>query len=134
MLRICDQAFEAHLRPLPKRGECLANVKQYIAFLYLTRASGREVWKKAGQKLAECICPYPRILLTRKTWYLLFVWSLLQLLPVRRRRPAVFNLLRIYGRWSMLRPEVRRLVDDLNTSGLGKSRVVRWGTAPRKQE
>jgi glycosyltransferase involved in cell wall biosynthesis len=134
MLRICDQAFEAHPRLLPKRGECLSNVKQYIAFLYLTRASGREVWKKSGQKLAECICLHPRTLLTRKTWHLLFTWSLLQLLPVRKRRLAVITLLRIYGRWSMLRPEVWRLVDDLKTSGLGKSREVHGGPAPRKDE
>jgi glycosyltransferase involved in cell wall biosynthesis len=134
MLRICDQAFAAHPLLLPKRGECLANVKQYIAFLYLTRASGSEVWKKAGQKLAECICLHPRTLLTRKTWYLLFAWSLLQLLPVRRRRPAVITLLRIYGRWSMLRPEVWRLLNDLKTSGLGTSGVARRGSAPRKDE
>ena len=122
MLRICDRAFKARTRPLPKPGESLANVKQYVAFLYLTRASGLEVWKKAGQKLAECIRLHPRTLLTQKTWHLLFAWSLLQLLPVRVRRPAVITLLRIYGRWSMLRPEVWRLVDDLKTSGLGKGR------------
>jgi glycosyltransferase involved in cell wall biosynthesis len=120
MLRICDQAFKGPSRPLPKRGECIANVKQYIAFLYLTRASGLEVWKKAGQKLAECICLYPRTLLTRKTWHLLFAWSLLQLIPARRRRSAVITLLRIYGRWSMFRPEVWQFVDDLKTSGLGR--------------
>jgi glycosyltransferase involved in cell wall biosynthesis len=134
MLRVCDQAFKTYSRPLPKRGEVLANVKLHIAFLYLTRALGLEVWKKAGQKLAECICLHPRILLTRKPWHLLFAWSLLQLVPVRRRRPAVISLLKIYGRWSMLRPEVRGLVDDLNTSGLGKSRILRGGSAPRKDE
>ena len=122
MLRICDQAFKAPSRPLPERGECLANVKQYIAFLYLTRHPGFEVWKKAGQKLAECVCLHPRTLLTRKTWHLLFAWSLLQLLPTRRRRSAVITLLRIYGRWSMLRPDVWQFVDDLKTSGLGMSR------------
>jgi glycosyltransferase involved in cell wall biosynthesis len=134
MLRICDQAFKTRSRPLPKRGEVLANVKQYIAFLYLTRASGPEVWKKAGQKLAESVCHHPRTLLTRKIWHLLFAWALLQLLPVRRRRPAVFALLRIHGRWLMLRPEVWRLVDDLKTSGLGKSRVMRGASARRNDE
>jgi hypothetical protein len=98
---------------------------QYVAFLYLTRASGLEAWKKAGQKLAECIRLHPRTLLTRKTWHLLFAWSLLQLLPVRGRRPAVITLLRIYGRWSMFRrPEVARLVEDLERSGLEKGRVA----------
>ena len=122
MLRICNRSFEARPPSLPERGESLANVKQYIAFLYLTRASGPEAWKKAGQKLAECIRLHPRTLLTRKTWHLLFAWSLLQLLPVRRRRPAVITLLRIYGRWSMLRrPEVGRLVEDLERSGLGRA-------------
>ena len=123
MLRICDRAFKARPRQLPKRGESLADVKQYVAFLYLTRASELEAWKKAGRKLAECIRLHPRTLLTRKTWHLLFAWSLLQLLPVRRRRPAVITLLRIYGRWSMLwRPDVGRLVEDLDRSRLGKYR------------
>ena len=121
MLRICDRAFEARPQLLPKRDESLANVKQYIAFLYLTRAPGLEAWKKAGQKLAECIRLHPRTLLTRKTWHLLFAWSLLQLLPVRGRRPTVITLLRMYGRWSMLwRPAVGRLVKDLKRSGLAK--------------
>ena len=123
-LRICDRGFEARPRLLPKRGESLANVKQYVGFLYLTRSSGLEAWKKTGQKLAESIRLHPRTLLTLQTWRLLFAWSLLQLLPVRRRRPAMITLLRIYGRWSMLRrPEVRRLVEDLERSGLGSGRA-----------
>ena len=113
-LGICNRAFEAGPRPLPERGESLANVKQYAAFLYLTRASGPEAWKEAGRKLAESIRLEPRTLLTWKLWHLLFAWSLGQLLPVSKRRPAMINLLRLYGRWSMLwRPEVRQFVDDL---------------------
>jgi glycosyltransferase involved in cell wall biosynthesis len=126
MLRICDRAFDARPQLLPKRDESLANVKQYIAFLYLTRAPGLEAWKKAGQKLAECIRLHPRTLLTRKTWYLLFAWSLLQLLPVRGRRPTVITLLRIYGRWSTLwRPEVQRLVEDLKGAAGGRENFRR---------
>jgi hypothetical protein len=125
MLRICDRVFEARPQLLPMRDESLANVKQQIAFLYLSRAPGLEAWKKAGQKLVECIRLYPRTILTWKTWRLIFAWSLLQLLPVRRRRPTQTTFLRLYGRWSMLwRPEVRRLVEDLEISGLAKGRVA----------
>jgi hypothetical protein len=133
-LCICDQGFEAHPRPVPKRGESLANVKHYVAFLYLTRAPGREAWRKAGQKLAESIRLHPRTLLTQRTWHLLFAWSLLQFLPVLGRHPAVFTLLRIYGRWSTLRrPEVGRLVEDLERSGLGKG-LRRVGSAAWRDE
>ena len=125
MLRICDRAFEARPQLLSKRYESMANVKQYIAFLYLSRAPGPKAWKKAGQKLAECIRLHPQTLLTRKTWHLLFAWTLLQLLPVRRRRSTAITLLRMYGRLSMIwRPEVWQLVDDLKTSGLAKGGVA----------
>jgi glycosyltransferase involved in cell wall biosynthesis len=116
-LGISNRAFAARPRPLAERGESLANVKQYAAFLYLTRASGPEAWKEAGQKLAECIRLDPRSLLTWKLWHLLFAWSLGQFLPVQKRRPAMINLLRLYGRWSMLRqPELRRVVEELKTA------------------
>jgi hypothetical protein len=93
MLRICDQEFDARPRLLPKRHESLASVKQYVAFLFLTRAPGHEAWSKAGQKLAECIRLHPRTLLTWKTWHLLSAWTLLQCLPIGWRRPAIMTLL-----------------------------------------
>ncbi|MGH7824433.1 MAG: glycosyltransferase family 2 protein [Candidatus Binatia bacterium] len=113
-LLICNKAFSESLLPVEKRSESLSNVKQYVAFLYLSRATGLESWKRAGRKLAECIRLYPQTLLTRKTWHLLLTWSLLQLVPLRMRRPAVITLLRIYGRCLMLRRgEIGQLVKNL---------------------
>lgn len=111
-LTICDRAFSrVSSAPARQRSESLSNVKQYVAFLYLTRTAGRDFRKEAGRRLAECIRLSPRTLLTRKTLHLLLTWSLLQCLPARMWRPAVTALLRCYGRWSMLRRrEVRELV------------------------
>ena len=100
-LVVCERALSAAARPrLPRREETFAAVKQYAAFLYLTRAAGRDFPRRAGQKLAECIRLYPATLLTRKTWCLLLTRALMPLLPARLRRPTVMRLLRIYGRCS----------------------------------
>ena len=94
-----------------RRRESLSNVKQYVAFLYLTRTTGLDFWKNAGRKLTESIRLYPRTLLTRETWCLLLTWSALAALPSRVRRRAVMMLLRAYGRWLWLwRRDVRQLV------------------------
>jgi len=82
--------------------ESLSNVKQYVAFLYLTRTPGRGVRRDAGRKLRECIRLYPRTLLTRKTRNLLLTWTLLHFLPFPMWRPTVMSLLRWYGRWLVL--------------------------------
>jgi glycosyltransferase involved in cell wall biosynthesis len=90
--------------------QSLSNIKQYVAFLYLTRAPGRDVRKEAGRKLRECIRLYPRTLLTRKTRNLLLTWGMLHFLPFSMWRPTVMGLLRWYGRWLMLTDrEVRAL-------------------------
>jgi glycosyltransferase involved in cell wall biosynthesis len=103
-LRVCDNAFrQTPGLPVRIRRESLSNVKQYVAFLYLSRTPGLDSHKKAGRKLAECIRLYPRTLLTRKTWNLLLTWSLLHFLPLRMRRRAVLALLRAYGQWSIFR-------------------------------
>jgi glycosyltransferase involved in cell wall biosynthesis len=114
-LLVCDKAFNGTSSiPLRRRKESLSNVKQYVAFLYLSRTADLDFHKKAGRKLAECIRIYPRTLLTRKTWNLLLTWSLLQFLPPRIRRRAVLNLLKAYGRWSMFRRrEIRELANGL---------------------
>jgi glycosyltransferase involved in cell wall biosynthesis len=109
-LTICDRAFiRTPNVSTRQRNESLSNVKQYVAFLYLTRTAG-DVRKKVGQKLAECIRLYPRTLLTRKTLHLLFAWLVVQLLPARSWRSSVNVLLRCYGRWlTIRRPEVQEL-------------------------
>jgi hypothetical protein len=85
-------------------------VKQYVAFLYLSRTTSLDFRKEAGRKLAQSVRLYPRTLLTRKTWHLLLTWSALAALPSRMRRRAVMMLLRTYGRWLWLwRRDVRQL-------------------------
>jgi glycosyltransferase involved in cell wall biosynthesis len=110
-LTICDRAFSRTPNgPTRQRNESLSNVKQYVAFLYLTRTAG-DVRKIAGQKLAECVRLYPRTLLTRKTLHLLFTWFVVQFLPTRSWRSGVTMLLRCYGRWLRIRrPEVQEVL------------------------
>jgi glycosyltransferase involved in cell wall biosynthesis len=110
-LRLCEKAFGQSGRLSSQaRSQSLSNVKQYAAFLYLSRTTGIDFRRGAGRKLAESIQLYPRTLLTRKTWSLLLTWSLLAALPSRRRRRAVMTLLRAYGRWLWLwRRDIRQL-------------------------
>lgn len=112
--------------------QSLSNVKQYVAFLYLTRTTGADVRKEAGKSLLECIRLNPRTLLTRKTRNLLLVWSSLYLLPAPMWRPAVTALLRCYGLWSRLRSrEVRQLVGSLRSSRApAPSQLLSWESAP----
>jgi glycosyltransferase involved in cell wall biosynthesis len=110
-LLLCERAFgRTPGVPFWARAESFSNVKQYVAFLYLSRTTGLDFWKEAGRKLAESIRLYPRTLLTRKSWHLLLTWTVLAALPSRMRRRAVMMLLRTYGRWLWLwRRDVRRL-------------------------
>ena len=120
-LNACERALQKLAEvPLWRRKQVKSNVKQYAAFLYLTRASGVNVQKQAGRRLAECIRLYPRTLLTHKTRKLLVAWSLLCLLPGGMRRPAMTSLLRCYGRWLLLRRrEVRELVKAIGRERRG---------------
>jgi glycosyltransferase involved in cell wall biosynthesis len=116
-LRVCDTAFSRTAVPPRKRKESLSNVKQYVAFLYLSRTADLDFHRKAGRKLAECVRVYPRTLLTRKTWNLFLTWALLHFIPPGMRRRAVQNLLRVYGRWLMFwRREIRELAKGLVSS------------------
>jgi glycosyltransferase involved in cell wall biosynthesis len=83
--------------------ECLANVKQYVAFLYMTRASGPDIVAQAGRRLREAIGLFPRTLLRSKTRRLVGAWLLLRLIPRRAAPRVVRGLLRLHGRWMALR-------------------------------
>ena len=130
-LLLCERAFSKTPDiPIRIRTECLSNMKQYVAFLYLSRTTGVDFRKEAGRKLAECIRLYPTTLLTRKTWRLLLTWSLLRVLPSRLWRPTVMKLLRVYGRWSSLwRPDVREVVKTIRSIEV---RSVESSAATRK--
>jgi glycosyltransferase involved in cell wall biosynthesis len=110
-LLLCESAFSRTPGISARtRAETLSNVKQYAAFLYLSRTTGLNFRNEAGRKLAESIRLYPRTLLTRKAWHLLLTWLLVAPLPSLVRRRVVMTLLRAYGRWSYLcRPDVREL-------------------------
>ncbi len=84
-----------------RRNESLANVKQYVAFLYLTRAPGWDYRRRAGDRLWESVRLHPPALLSRKTWNLLLTWLLLHLVPVELGPGVVRGLLRLHGRWTM---------------------------------
>lgn len=110
---LCRRAFsmaEVPASSLPSRAESLASVDQYIAFLYLTRATGVDFRREAGRKLAESIRRFPPVLLKGGTWQLGLTWLVLGALPRSRRRAAVLALLRAYGHLSCLWwPEARRV-------------------------
>jgi glycosyltransferase involved in cell wall biosynthesis len=129
-LVLCERAF-ARTPGLSyrTRAETLSNVKQYAAFLYLSRTTGLNFCHAAGRKLAESIRLCPRALLTRKTWHLLLTWLVLALLPSQLRRRVVMTLLRAYGRWSCFRRHdvrelgrtlrERRLVETVDEAAIG---------------
>jgi hypothetical protein len=130
-LTICDRAFSRGHLQAGRRRESLSNVKQYIAFLYLTRHAGRDFRARAGQKLGESIRLSPRTLLTRQTLRLLATWLLLQGLPARRWRPAVMMLLRAYGRWSRIRHrEVRELIKARAAQHVKEPDLLCWVFRP----
>ena len=117
-LRVCERAFARAPTPVPRRrAESLSNVKQYVAFLHLSRVPDPSFPKRAARKLTECIRLHPPTLLTHKTWQLLLTSALLPLLPARLRRPAVIGLLRIRGHWSRLwRSDVRALIRTMRNA------------------
>jgi hypothetical protein len=110
-LFLCEKACSNNSGlPYSIRSESLSSIKQYVAFLYLSRTTGLDFRKEAGRKLAESIQLYPRALLKRKTWNLLLTWSVLTALPSRIRRRTVMLLLKTYGRWLWLcRQDIREL-------------------------
>jgi GT2 family glycosyltransferase len=81
-LAIVDRALKAAPLDLGRlKNQCLANVKQYVAFLYLTRASGPDYIKRACQRLRHSIRLHPRTLLRRKTQNILLTWLPLRFVP-----------------------------------------------------
>jgi glycosyltransferase involved in cell wall biosynthesis len=121
-LVVCERAARAQAsRRLPRREESQAAVKQYAAFLYLTRAGSLDFPTRARHKLVESIRLHPRTLLARKTWCLLLACLALPWLPARMRRPAVMMLTRSYGRCSALwRPAVRAVLGGLPATREGR--------------
>ena len=122
-VRVCEREFiRAPWVSQTFRRQSLSNVKQYVAFLYLSRTTGIDFRKEAGKRLIESIRLYPRTLLSRKTRNLLLVWFSLYLLPRRKWRPAVTALLKLYGAWTRLTQlQVSRLVEWLRSDGAGAS-------------
>lgn len=108
-LVILDRVLEA--APLEQRrlrNQYVASLKQYVAFLYLTRASGPDYIKSAGQRLRHSIRLHPRVLLRRKTQNILLAWLLLHFVPSTLAPRVVAGLLRLHGRLTkLLRPEVQ---------------------------
>jgi glycosyltransferase involved in cell wall biosynthesis len=92
-----------------RQNEFLANLKQYVGFLYLTRTSGSQRSVGTGRRLLDAIRLHPRILFTSKTQRLLWTWLLLQITSSSSAPRLVRNLLRLHGRLMMLViPELRK--------------------------
>lgn len=101
-LRLVERGIEAAPRAV-SREECLANLKQYVAFLYMTRASGSDTVAQAGRRLKESIRLHPRILLRPKARRLVCAWLLMRLAPRGEAMRVVRALLRLHGRWMRVR-------------------------------
>jgi glycosyltransferase involved in cell wall biosynthesis len=108
-LVILNRAFEAAPPELAcLKNQCLANLKQYIAFLHLTRISSRDYVKIAGQRLRQSISLHPRSLLRRKTLNILLTWLVLHFVPFKLAPYVVRSFLRLNGRLILLAsPELR---------------------------
>jgi glycosyltransferase involved in cell wall biosynthesis len=123
MIAVVQKALQAAAPHLwHRQGEYLATVKQYVAFAYLARSVVPNWRRMAGRKLWESIHLYPRMLLKRKTHNLLWTWLFASLVPPQSAHRLVRNLLRLYGRYTMLaRPELRGAFRTRNqTSFLSK--------------
>jgi hypothetical protein len=101
--RLLEHAMQAAPASGVSRNECLANLKQYCAFLYMTRAPGSDSIARAGRRLRESIRLHPRILLGPKTHRLVCAWFLLRLAPRAAAPRVVRALMRLHGRWMRLR-------------------------------
>lgn len=105
--RLLERALAAAPQAV-SREECLANLKQYVAFLYMTRAAGPDTVTEAGRRLRESIRLHPRVLLRSKARRLLAAWLLMRLGPSDHAARVALALVRLHGRWMRVRrPELR---------------------------
>jgi glycosyltransferase involved in cell wall biosynthesis len=102
-MQLLERAIEAAPAGTVSREECLANLKQYVAFLYMTRASGPDTVTEAGRRLWESIRLHPRILLRPKARRLACAWLLMRLAPRAAAPRFVRLLLRLHGSWMRVR-------------------------------
>ena len=80
-LSVIEKAFRAApLELQPLKNQSLANLHQFLAHLYLTRISGAGGAKQAGQKLQIAIRLQPKILLDKKTQFLVIKLLLIKVL------------------------------------------------------
>lgn len=122
-LVVCERAFR-RAPPVPEavRREALSAVKQYAAFLNLSRSGGVHWRASAARKLGESVRLRPRTLIEARTWKLLATCALLSALPAAVCRRAVYRLLTAQGRWAWVRRrEVRDLVRTLRVMNAARS-------------
>jgi glycosyltransferase involved in cell wall biosynthesis len=126
-LAILDNALKAAPPELSRlKNQCLANLKQYIAFLHLIRGSGSECVTLAGQRLRQSISLHPRSLLRRKTLNILITWLVLHFVPFGLAPYVVRSLLRLNGRLTLLASPELRAALVIKTSSI-ISRIVAAG-------
>lgn len=85
-----------------RRRESLADIAQYKAFLYLSRAPVPEYRQQAARKLWESIRLRPQILVRAKTIKLIGAWCVVRILPAAFAASALRSLLRLHGKWTLL--------------------------------
>ena len=102
-MQLLERALAAAPDGAVSHEECLANLKQYVAFLYMTRVSGSDAVVQAGRRLLESIRLHPHILVRPKARRLVCAWFLMRLLPWAAAPRVVRVLLRLHGRWMRIR-------------------------------
>lgn len=86
-----------------RAGECLANAHQHAAGIYLWRTIGGDGHRKAAACLARSIRAHPRVLIRGRTWAHAVLVLIAHLVTPGRGPSAVRALLRLYGRWTLVR-------------------------------
>lgn len=93
-----DSAADQQLPNVSRR-----RIREYETFLWLTRSPDSDFDRRARRRLVRSVQDDPAWLLSTEPWQLIFAAFACLLVPRRRRRRAVFGLLRVYGRWLRLR-------------------------------
>ena len=110
LLEVADLNFSSAPMELQNnKGECLANIYLYLAFLCMTRSPNKKRVRQSGRYLATSFRIMPRKIKSRRFQNHLFAWLVLMLTPTKLIPEASIYLLKLRGRF------MKRRFPQLNT-------------------